>query len=158
MVAYGFKSFLVDPIERGDKIHTLRLPRKNPHPKRAHVGGHAMPGEEVQLYTRMRQPDCRLIGRSVCVRTIRATIEVVHSWVDLYETQGKKPRRLNCQDGSHLELDPFARSDGFESWKAFWDYWSKEVPREPGSDWQFFDGWLIEWQPLKTGGKRGRKK
>jgi hypothetical protein len=158
MVAYGFRPFLVEPIEGEIKIHTLRLGRKNPHAKRAHVGGHALPGEELQLYVGMRQPTCRLIGRATCVRTIRITVELVHSWVDLYETPGKKPRRLDCYNGSHIELDPFARADGFKDWLDFYTYWDKHIPPNDGTDIRLFDGWLIEWSAFIKGGKSGRKK
>jgi len=148
MVAYNFRRFLVPPIIAGTKIHTIREGRKNPPPSRKHVGGHALPGDEVQLYTGMRQPGCQLIGRAVCKRTIRITVEVIHSWVDLYETPGKKPRRLNCWDGSHIELDPFALADGFKDWSDFWIYWNKQIARNERTDLQLLDGWLIEWGAL----------
>lgn len=152
MIAYGFRSFLVEPIEAGTKTHTLRVSRKNPHEKRKHVGGHALQGEQVQLYTGMRTPACRLIGRATCARTIRITVELVHSWVDLYETPGKKPRRLNCWDPLPDELGDFARADGFKDWSEFWTYWDKHVPANDGGDIRLFDGWLIEWGALSAGG------
>lgn len=157
MVAYGFRSFLVPPIKGEIKTHTLRLARKNPHEKRKHVGGHALPGEELQLYTGMRTPNCTLIARADCVRTIRVTVEIVHSWVDLYETAGKKPRRLNCWNALPDELGDFARADGFKDFPAFCEYWRQHVARLPGTDLQLFDGWLVEWGKLK-GAKNGGKK
>lgn len=97
----------------------------------------------------MRTKNCRLIREAVCRRTIRITIELVHSWVDLYEHPLKKPRRLNCWDSPKREMDPFARSDGFADWTAMWDFfaamWPEKDHRDPGTDLWMFDGFLIEW-------------
>lgn len=138
MVAYSFKKRFVEPIGAKTKTQTIRLPRKGEYKVRR--GGHALPGEALQLYCGMRTQHCFLIGRAVCMRVIRLTIDLPHSWVDLYEDPGKKPRRLNCWDKAEVELDGFARSDGFETWAAMWDFWEATH----GSDY-LFDGFLIEW-------------
>lgn len=159
MVAYSFKTLFLEPIATGQKTHTIRLPRKNPHPSRAAVGGHAKPGELIQVYNAMRTKHCKLIGTAPCAKVHRITIELIHSWVDLYEVPGKKPRRLNCWDGSDKELDPFARSDGFENWKDMRDYWAASFPEKvhrTGDIW-LFDGFLIGWDySTYVGEKAGR--
>jgi hypothetical protein len=156
MVAYSFKTRFLGPIGVGTKAHTIRLPRKNPHPSRASIGGHAKPGEKIQIYTGMRTKHCRLIGTAECEKVHRITIELCHSWVDLYEVPGKKPRRLNCWDGSAIELDPFARSDGFKDWSDLWEYWAAEYPEanHRAGDFWLFDGFLIGWKNYK-GAPRG---
>ena len=138
MTAYSFKRRFVDPIRAKTKTHTIRLPRRGANLRRP--GGHALPGEELQLYCGIRTAQCFLIGRATCSSSIRITIHLTYSWVDLYETPGRAPRRLNCLDGSHVELDPFARSDGFENWKDMWNFWAAVHSSD-----HFFDGFLIEW-------------
>jgi hypothetical protein len=58
MVAYSFKERFAEPILNGTKGGTIRASRKGP--LRAATGGHAKPGEELQLYTDMRTRNCRL--------------------------------------------------------------------------------------------------
>jgi hypothetical protein len=138
MTAYSFKKQFVEPIRAGTKRQTIRLPRKG---RVRFGGGHAWPQRPLQLYCGMRTKHCFLIGRAVCERLTRITIDLTHSWVELYENgPDKKPRRLNCWGGSHLELDPFAVSDGFADWESMWNFWA-----EVHGDGFVFDGFLIEW-------------
>lgn len=159
MVAYSFKTRFLEAISMGGKTHTIRMPRANPSVDRVFVGGHARPGEKIQIYTGMRTKHCKLVGTATCTKVHRITIELVHSWVDLYEQLGKKPRRLNCHDGSDIELDPFARSDGFKDWYDMLLYWSAEFPEKKhrvGDIW-LFDGFLIGWDySTYVGEKAGR--
>lgn len=61
MVAYNFQNEFTPSIEAGTKQSTIR-----PDGKRRH----AQAGEELQLYTGMRSPDCRLLMRVPCLWSI----------------------------------------------------------------------------------------
>jgi len=123
MTAYNFKPQFRAPILAGTKRQTIRAERKR----------HALPGEQVQLYTGMRTRQCRIIGRAVCTSSRPVTIGVADGWVD---------------DGCGRMTDPyfldaFAERDGFPAWSAMLAFWRKEHP-----DIAVFSGVLIRWREL----------
>lgn len=63
MVAYSFRPRFCLPIVEGTKGGTIRAER------RGH--GHAMFGDELQLYSGMRTRSCKLIARQRCIGVSR---------------------------------------------------------------------------------------
>lgn len=124
MVAYSCKARFAAPIEAGTKLFTMRNHRKR----------HARQGEIVQLYQGMRTRQCRLIDRKIC--------RAVHNVRLVF---GKAPEiRI---DGARVEvdLDQFARADGFYSWAdliAFWQAEHSEVFEQRQPRWF---GVMILW-------------
>lgn len=125
------------PIERGEKVHTIRPPRK----RRIDVGdGLSLRGWTDKPY---RSPQ-REIMQATCV----AIREI---WIGGYVviTSGDEKFRLL----SEWELDQFARTDGFESWRDMqtFAHWAGQLP---------FFGEFIQWgiHPMltKLGDFRGR--
>ena len=119
MVAYSFKARFAEPIIAGTKGGTIRAAWKMfdagavrrdgktflRHPRRD-TGGHARPGEELQLYTGMRTKHCRLIARKTCVAVQPIRLNFAHEVVTLADHLLTTP----------ATLDPFALFDGFASW------------------------------------------
>ena len=148
MVAYSFKARFAEPILAGTKGGTIRLPRK---PGRAHIeivldegqlyarerpGGHARPGEELQLYTGMRTKHCRLIARKTCLAVEPIKLDF-------------SDERIYLADGCIMFglLEDFARFDGFANWYELLAFWHKTH----GCDLIYrggFRGWHIRWLPL----------
>jgi len=123
MTAYNFKPRFRASILAGTKRQTIRAERKR----------HALPGEQVQLYTGMRTRHCRIIGRAVCTTTSPVTIGVAESWVD--DDCGRMT--------DPYFLDAFAHLDGFVGWAAMAAFWQREHP-----DVEVFSGVLIRWREL----------
>lgn len=73
MVAYNFQPEFISPILLGTKVSTIR-----PDGKRRH----ARAGEEVQLYVGMRTPDCALLLRARCLRSLPIEIHADHVRAD----------------------------------------------------------------------------
>jgi len=95
MVAYSFQAEFADAVEAGRKCSTIR-----PHGKRRH----AQAGDELQLYTGMRTPACRLLMRVPCLWS--KPIEIHRAFV--------------CVDGVRRDVpeyyDELARIEGFTSY------------------------------------------
>ena len=106
MVAYSFKRQFIEPIQTGRKRQTMRNERAR----------HARAGEAIQLYTAMRTKQCRLIGRATCENVMPVRLDFVRSRVEL--PHGVFDRQV--------ELDTFARSDGFDDWRALAAFWKNE--------------------------------
>lgn len=143
MVAYSFKPQFVEPILAGSKGGTIRSVRRGsgdavragrgpggsvifaPRP-----GGHAFPGEELQLYTGMRTKHCQLIARTRCSDTQPITLDFRLNRISLGYFPPIILRGAN--------LDRFAEFDGFSNWAEMQKFWS-------GTS---FFGWHIRWLPL----------
>jgi len=149
MVAYSFQKRFAGPILAGTKGGTIRAERKLPRKvwtaptsayRRALVGGHALPGEEIQLYTGMRTKHCALITRKTCrevepiALNFEAEVIAFDGREDLYDQQP--------------ELDFFAQFDGFAGWDEMREFWAK-WRRTTGL--LVFDGWHVRWLPLPAG-------
>lgn len=128
MVAYSFQKMFADPIIMGGKTQTIR----------AHRRRHAREGEELQLYTGMRTKQCRLIGRATCLCTIPIRIEFSTMYPGDVVVVGDGPRIWQG------DLDRFARSDGFDGWKAMRAFWEKHHPNM-----LLFTGVIIYWKDLQ---------
>lgn len=117
MVAYNFQARFADAVERGTKRQTIRAPRKD--------GRHARPGDALQLYTGMRTKQCRKLRDAVCHDACSILIEADKIWTF-------KPQEL------HLDLDKFARWDGFADWQEMRE-WFEAAHGLP------FRGVMIRW-------------
>src|SRR6266404_9068991 len=105
MVAYSFRPRFVDPILGGRKRQTIRAIGRRRHARR---------GDPLQLYTGMRTKHCRLIGRATCIDVVEVGLRFAED-KDLEDVITNPPRSV--------DLDEFARRDGFADWdemKAFW--------------------------------------
>lgn len=124
MVAYSFQDRFVEPIRAKRKRQTIRA---------LGTRRHARPGEELQLYNRMRQKSCKLVARETC-----ATSTAIFINFDVPSI---------CFDGDVLlgaALNDFAQLDGFSSWADMVGFWSDEhFGGEAPSG--IFEGVLIRW-------------
>jgi len=131
MVAYSFKARFAEPILAGSKGGTIRAARKvaarRLPPDRP--GGHARPGEMLQLYAGMRTKHCWRIADKRCLDTERIILSFGGSLIGL---ASRPIYRLE-------DLDTFARFDGFESWLEMCAFWHPAA---------CFEGWHIRWLPL----------
>lgn len=124
MVAYGFKGRFVAPIRAKIKRHTMRNDRKR----------HALPGEPVQLYEKMRQKGCaKIIPDPICQRVEPVRIDFRKDTVKI----GAMPIIHTKEARDH-----FAVSDGFTDWEDLRAFWKKEhataYPR--------WSGVLVGWE------------
>lgn len=140
MTSYSFKARFAEPILDGSKGGTIRAPRREPLRAatgplryRDHVGGHALPGEQLQLYTGMRTKQCRLIARKICIAVEPITLVFDPGW---WIRIGTLEEHIDTRGEA---LNAFARFDGFENWADMQRFWA-------GS--RNFTGWHIRWMPL----------
>ena len=127
MVAYSFQKQFIEPILAGTKAQTIRADRKR----------HARPGEALQLYTAMRTKQCRLIGRAVCGIVAPIKIDLRDHWIDFPATGVRYTKTL--------DLDFFARLDGFAHWTAMLAFWRQEHGTAI-----VFSGVLIKWERFEA--------
>jgi hypothetical protein len=131
MVAYNFKPRFAEPILAGTKRHTIRAAR---------IGRvrHAREGEELQLFTGLRTPACKLIARRRCIGIRKITL----LFDDDPEYEGIISPGFGIADWGYASLDDFAVGDGFANWgelKAFWRETHRVITE--------FEGVIIFWQP-----------
>jgi hypothetical protein len=133
MGLYNFQKRFVQPIQSGQKKHTIRATRR--HPDKV--------GNIAHLYTGLRVKNAaRLLGRYPIVR-----IEEI----EIFEgCQCHKPTNPPCPlafrvkiAGEELngdEREKLARLDGFENFKEMQQFWKGRLP---------FKGQIIHWNPSK---------
>lgn len=121
MVAYSFKQRFVAPILDGSKTQTIRAPRAR----------HARVGEELQLYTGMRTKQCKLIRRAECIDVQDIRLRFDRDDVTTASFYLATP----------VELDDFARKDGFANWEDMKSFWGAEHATASIR----FEGVLIRW-------------
>jgi hypothetical protein len=129
MVAYDFQHRFAEKIVAGTKTHTMRKPRKR----------NARPGDTLQLYTGLRTPRCRLIGKAVCTRVSPVVLDFFEDEIIL----GTQLARVTSADA----LDNFARADGFADWPDL-RRWFVDIYDTPAS----WSGMLIEWGDFRPAG------
>jgi hypothetical protein len=100
----------------------MRKPRKR----------NARPGDTLQLYTGLRTPRCRLIGKAVCTRVSPVILDFLEDEIII----GIERTRFTL---AHA-LDNFARADGFADWSDL-RRWFVDIYDTPAS----WSGMLIEW-------------
>jgi hypothetical protein len=132
MPAYSFQKQFVDPVERGDKTHTIRGKRKS-LPK----AGHRFVG-----YYAMRTKQCRKLIDSTITRVQDICIETSER---ICEYRGGEhyfyayPRiTIDGEILARDEMEALARRDGFPDLFTMMSFWPDE--KRP------FDGDLIHWK------------
>ena len=121
MVAYNFAPRFASLVESGAKVQTIRGHRKR----------HAREGEAVQLFTAMRTRACRKLVDPDPVGIGVLEIKIYRDFVQHPEVGG---------DGSIIDLDNFARDDGFADWSEMRAWWDKTHGIG------LFEGVLIRWR------------
>lgn len=124
MPAFNFQKQFAPAVEDGDKTQTIRAKRKD--------GRSPKMGQIAYLYTGLRTKACRQIGEHL--------IESVHNVM-----LGHKGVIVNCDEwigeyviNEPVELDMFARDDGFKNWPEMRDWFDKTYGLP-------FEGDLIKW-------------
>jgi len=128
VVALNFIKQFADDVESGKRTQTIRK-----HGKRAA----AAVGSIIKLYTGMRTKQCRLLGSG---RVLRCQPIIIRPWVDevlLHDWESD----LWVIFDSDKSLSTFASKDGFESTRAFFEYFETVA-----DDDKSFRGNLIEWE------------
>ena len=133
MTAYSFKARFAEPIIAGTKGGTIRAPRNGRPTGIPRPGGHARPGEMLQLYTGMRTQQCRRIADKRCL----AVAPILLFFGGLPEII-VGPREDGLRYRSAESLDCFARFDGFDNFDQMAGFWDSDA----------FNGWHIRWLPL----------
>ncbi len=123
MVAYSFQPRFVGPIIEGTKAQTIRAVGRRRH---------AQPGDQLQLYTGMRTRRCRLIGRATCTSLWPISISLAANSIAL----GDEPV---------LDLDSFARQDGFAGWRSMRLFWQDTHGKALAEPWH---GFVVSWADL----------
>lgn len=147
MVAYSFKKRFIDPIRVGLSSVSLSF---DCQPKRQTIRAigkrrHARPSETLQLYTAMRTKQCRKIGEARCV-SFEGVLLKWSEWPAFmtYDISEREPgvwRRVG-NIRPILDMDAFARLDGFADFNDMAAFWREEHGPET------FEGALIKWEPI----------
>jgi hypothetical protein len=131
-MVYNFKERFARLIESGDKLTTIRAPRKD--------GKLPKPGETLKLFTGMRTKACRKLGERTCLSVKPITI----THILFASPGGVSPGICVFVDGKMLEgaqLQSLGIRDGFEDCSELIQFFLT-VHTVP------FHGFLIEWYPL----------
>ncbi len=123
----GFQKRFEKKIRTKQKRHTIRAKRK----RRPHVG------EVCHCYTGLRRKGARLLGRWLCVK-----IQDIQIYRRGDGTLGVVIDRLEVLFD---ELDPLARSDGFQDFADMTAFWLAEHSDRQGNI--DFHGDMIHWDP-----------
>ena len=110
MPALNFKKEFWEKVKSGEKRQTIRALRKdgrNPHV-----------GEMLYLYGGMRTKGCQKLGESICISVEQITIE--ENWNTI----------IGVNELSLEEMDALHRADGFDSYRDFYQFFSKVVRDE----------------------------
>lgn len=121
MVAYNFQYQFAELVETGKKRQTIR-----PKGRRRH----ALPGEQLQLYTGMRTKSCRKLTDAICEARGEVNIETTPTgFLQIY---------INGQKLNQSEAHAFSVADGFSSSSELgeWFYQRYGLP---------FEGVYIQW-------------
>jgi len=132
MPAFNFKEQFAPDVESGKKRGTIRAFRNDGKP-------HAKVGDTLMLYTGMRTKACRKLRDATCTKITPVHIAEWGGFLCLF------------LDGV-LILDDheFAKDDGFETSKQFYEFFEKThgLP---------FYGSLFEWDPTSSHGVKENK-
>ncbi len=116
MPAFNFQAMFADAVANGSKRQTIRAKRKN----RPRVG------QMAHCYSGMRTRNCRRLGEWKIVSVMHVRIDDAGVLLD-----GAAVRAV--------ELDTFARADGFENWERMLN-WFRNAHGLP------FHGDLVMWK------------
>lgn len=115
MVAINFSPQFAAAVAAGSKTQTIRQSAR------------AKAGQDLQLYTGQRTPDCRKLADAICVDCTYV---------------GLTARGVTLGDTSRFpgDMDDFARADGFEDYAAMWKWFSARYKTNS------FTGHVIRWR------------
>lgn len=125
--AFNFRTQFAGPVERGEKLQTIRQRRKD--------GRVPKPGDRVTLFTGMRTAYCRKLGES-------SVVDCFPVYMDL-EDLGQRAIISNGVRMHMGEANSFAKLDGFSSAIEMLR-WFRETYRPADS----FDGFCVRWRSL----------
>lgn len=124
----GFKKQFVEPILQGTKVHTIRDDKK--HRWTSGMTMHMYTGGRFSKeYHQFAEKQCLSIQR--VFMTYTHILEISVGDRELF---------------GHHEREKFAIADGFESLKAFEDYWYPIIMQHPL---QQFTGRVLHWTGLR---------
>lgn len=131
MAALNFKAQFAEDVEDGRKRRSIRAPRKDGRDPKA--------GDDLQLYTGMRQKGCRKLGAAKCWRVRTVEIDGTGVTLDGFRLYGGYA--LAYEGGVQPDRydGDFAMADGFHGFGDLRDFFEEQhgLP---------FKGLLIEWQ------------
>ncbi|MEM7751778.1 MAG: hypothetical protein AAF230_00095 [Pseudomonadota bacterium] len=132
MVAYSFQTRFAPDIQSAQKTHTIRGQRKR----------HARQGEMLQLYCKMRHPECfKIITDPVCTFVDPISITYHDKAIVMIWTGPDMQDEILPDD-----FDLFARLDGFTSARDMHRFWlAQDAPLVHGTAMRQFDGFIIGW-------------
>ena len=128
MPAIGFKKEFKDDVYWGIKRQTIRRVRKV---RRIKIG------DQLNLYTGMRTPQCKLIRKAICTSLKPITI----FWGGVVSLDGQKL--------TNTEIKILALADGFLSTRDFMNFFKKTYGHFADCQ-DGFEGELIEWELYKS--------
>lgn len=140
MVAYSFKECFVNPIRvgLGQLPATPDVPPKRQTIRNEGKRRHVEPDHRIQLYCGLRTKKCFSIGVARCTSVQPIYIQVESGLI--VTGRGRFSQKIT----KPLDLDAFARRDGFANYEDFGRFWYEEHHATMND----FHGVLIEWEPL----------
>jgi hypothetical protein len=117
MVAFNFAAEFAGPVERREKMQTIRQTRR------------ASVGDRIQLYTGQRTADCRKLSDEDPVCVCVDYVAIRPDYLTVGDTS-KHPR----------DRDDFARADGFKDYDDMHRWFSHRYGTE------HFVGYLHRWE------------
>lgn len=103
-----------DKVENGEKRQTIRENTK------------AAAGKALQLYYGQRTKKCRKLRDAIC----KSTCAIIVTSINI----------CTSKDGYIMDVDKFARKDGFKDFAEMWKFFAKRADKNGE-----FHGWLIKW-------------
>ena len=125
MPAYNFKKQFADMVESGEKLQTVRKPRKRP----------TVPGDTLQLYTGMRTKKCKLLAIGKCRAVVNIKIHEEANRYYLYDSDTP-----NYKGG--WPAGRFIKGEGFSSWDEMIEFFRSHYGLP-------FRGEIIYWDLIK---------
>ena len=131
MPIYNFKKRFAEAVASGAKTQTIRRRRKRP----------TQPGETLYLWTGLRTKNPRKL------REDNPSCTAVHP-LEIHEERARVKVKVGAEWVPDVELDAFARADGFVDARDFHLFWRKEHGLAPHNPLKGFE--LIQWEAVKT--------
>lgn len=138
MGLYNFKQQFIPMILDGSKQHTIRATRRNVD----------KPGNLCHLYTGLRQPGARLLGRAPCIRVEEIEINEYGSngqiWIAGEKLSKDEMDVLAWRDGFRIPCEDPKQGFGYGGcFRLMRQFWNGRLP---------FYGHIIHWDWNKREG------
>lgn len=117
MVAFNFATEFAGPVERREKLQTIRQTRR------------AKVGDRIQLYTGQRTADCRKLSDVDPICTLVTYVAIRPDYLTVGNT-----------DDHPRDRDEFARLDGFKDYADMYRWFLERY------GWTEFVGYLHRWE------------